>query len=634
MTSPRRLVLVSLLLLALPLAAQDWPAFGNDPGGSQYSSLKQLDRDNVRKLKPAWQHRSGDLIDAPGLAGTNYEVTPIKVNDRLYYCTPLNKVFALDPASGEELWRFDGYAQVDKDEQITGACRGVSYWAAAQAIADSACQRRIFKGDMLGRLWALDADSGLPCEDFGSVAGHAGYVDTAGDFDNRGEGWWSITSPPVVFEDLVIVGSALDDSVANAKDGILRAFDVRSGELRWSFNPVPEALSDTVGGGNAWSLLSVDVERGLIFMPATSLSTDYFGGFRGAGSEYANALIALDARQGKPVWHRQLLRHNLFDYDLPGHALLVSLRQGDRRRDVAIQQTKTGDVFVFDRATGEPVFAIEDQPAPASDVPGETASDTQPRSVGIEAFARQSLSVDDLFGLSLFDQAWCRQEFERRRYDGLFTPPSERGSIIYPSIRGGGNWGGAAFHPDTNTVIVRNDGLATIVELFQPEDPEQQEISTDYANRVLPLRGTAWWVRIRPFLSPLGLPCTPPPWGTLTAIDMSTGKHRWQVPLGQARRAGLNVPASAGWGSPGVGGPIATAGGLVFVAAAMDPRLRALDVSNGLQLWQASLPAPGMAVPMTYLADGRQFVVIAAGGNALAGTELSDALVAFAIPSE
>ncbi len=624
--------MVLLCLLAAAAGASDWPSFGNDPGGSQYSPLDQLDRRNVRKLKPAWEHRSGDLIEKRGLEGTSYEVTPIVVNGRLYYCTPLNKVFALDPATGEELWRFDGYAQVDAPRRVPGACRGVTYWEAPEPKAESACQRRIFKGDMLGRVWAVDADSGAPCQDFGAAAGHPGYVDTANDFDNRGDGWWAITSPPAVFDDLVIVGSALDDSVANAQDGILRAFDARSGELRWSFNPVPEELSDTVGGGNAWSLLSVDVQRGLVFMPATSLSTDYFGGFRADGSEYADAVIALNARDGTPVWHRQLVRHDLFDYDLPGHALLVRLRQGDGPRDVAIQQTKTGEVFVFDRATGESLFRVEDRAAPPSDIEDELSAPTQPRSIGVEPFSRQALDAESLFGLSLFDRAACRREFQRRRYDGLFTPPSERGSIIYPSIQGGGNWGGAAFHPPSSTLVVRNSGLATIVELYQPEDPAAEPISTDYANRVLPLRGTRWWVRIRPFLSPLGLPCTPPPWGSLTAIDLTTGKRRWQIPLGQARRAGVNVPASAEWGSPGLGGPIVTAGGLVFAAASLDPAIRAFDIDDGKQLWKASLPAPGMAVPMTYLADGRQFVVIAAGGNAQAGTELSDALVAFAIP--
>ncbi len=627
-------LLLSLSLPATQAVADDWPNYGNDPGGSQYSPLSQINRKNVRKLRQVWEHRSGDVIDEPGLAGTNYEVTPIHANDRLYYCTPLNKVFALDPGTGEELWRFDGQAHAEDEEVIPGACRGVAYWAADKPQANLPCQRRIFRGDTAGRLWALDADTGEACADFGQAAGHPGYVATATDFDNHGEGWWFITSPPAVFADLVIVGSALDDNVANANDGILRAFDARTGELRWSFNPVPEEQSNEVGGGNAWSTLSVDQKQGIVFMPSTSLSTDYFGGFRPAESPYANALIALKASTGEPVWHRQLVRHNLFDYDLPGHALLIKIRVNESLRDVAVQQTKTGEIYVFDRETGEPVFPIEDQPAPSSDVPGEVAAETQPRSVAIDPFSRQSLSSDDLFGLSLFDRAWCRREFANRRYEGLFTPPSEKGSIIYPSIRGGGNWGGAAFHPESNSLIVRSDGLATIVQLFKPEDPDSEPVSTDYMNRSLPLRGTDWWVRIKPFLSPLGVPCTPPPWGSLTAISLASGKQIWQVPLGRVRRFGLELPEATAWGSPGVGGPMVTGGGLVFVAAGLDHHIVALDIDDGMQLWQRSLPAPGMAVPMTYSVDGRQFVVIAAGGNALAGTAVGDSIVAFAIPDD
>ncbi len=630
----RTVRLISLLvisLIALPLDAGDWPAYGGDPRGSQYSPLSQLDRGNVRRLRQVWVHRSGDLLQQPDLAGTSYEVTPIHANGRLYYCTPLHKLIALDPATGAELWRFDARAVAADPEMPPGPCRGVAYW---EGRGEGACVRRIFAGDMRGRLWALDADDGRPCADFGAAAGHPGYVHSDADFDNRGEGWWAITSPPAVYRDLVIVGSALDDTVANAKDGILRAFDARSGALRWAFNPVPDALSAQTGGGNAWATLSIDVDRGLLFVPFTSLATDHFGGLRGAGSPYADAIVALDAADGRLRWHRQLVHHDLFDYDLPAHPLLVSIQKDGRRREVAIQIVKTGEIFVFDRASGEPVFPIEEQPAPASNLPGEQAAAAQPRSTGIRPVLPQALRREALFGLTLLDREWCRRRFDELRYEGLFTPPDTGGSLIYPSTRGGPNWGSAAYHPGENLLLIRADRLASVVTLFQPANPAEQPVSLDYSDRLLPLRGTPWWLRVQPFLSPLGVPCTPPPWGTLTAIDMATGEHRWQRELGQARGFGLTVPAATGWGSPSLGGPLLTAGGLVFIAAGMDGNFRALDIADGRELWRKPLPAPGMAVPMSYMAGGRQFVVIAAGGNAPLGTALSDAIVAFALPPD
>ncbi|HPF27676.1 MAG TPA: hypothetical protein PK159_13900, partial [Steroidobacteraceae bacterium] len=325
-------------------------------------------------------------------------------------------------------------------------------------------------------------------------------------------------------------------------------------------------------------------------------------------------------------------RHDLFDYDLVGHPLLVDITKDGKRVPAAILQTKMGWLFVFNRLTGVPLWPIREMVAPKSDVPGEVSAATQPVPAGIAPFARQTLTREELFGFTPIDRAWCQREFDKMRYDGLYTPPSERGSLLFPSALGGGNWGGAAYDPGRNLLVIKAENLATRLRIVRKADvaAEDAELPKDYLTR--PLQGTPYRIEGELFTSPLGAPCTPPPWGTLAAIDMDTGKLRWQQPVGQVTRAGVTVPESLGWGSPNVGGPITTAGGVTFMAATMDSKIRAFDTLTGRKLWEAAIPAPGMAVPITYRAGGRQFVLIAAGGNARVGTRLGDSLVAFALP--
>jgi len=561
---------------------------------------------------------------------------PLMVNGLVYFCTPFNRVFAVNAESGEEVWVFDARAALTGAEaeragqsRRPSTCRGVAYWEQAEA-SSAPCAQRVFKGDFTGAVHAIDALTGEACRDFGEASGHPGYV-SHWDYEGYGEGEVrGMSSPPVVLGDLVIAGSGSDDGVANANDGVVRAFDARSGEMVWEFNPIPPEQSAVTGAANVWATMSADPARNLVFLPTTSPSVDYYGGGRRADLPLANAVVAVDGATGKPSWSFQTVHHDLYDYDLPGHALLVTIRKDGKARDVAIQQTKTGNLFLFDRDTGEPVFPVEERPIPPSGLPDETAFPTQPIPTGIASFARQELGRESLFGITVFDRDWCRRRFDESRYDGLFTPPSRRGSILFPSALGGGNWGGAAFDPKTNLLIIKAENLATWLRLA-PREAGGHDGPRDYLNRAL--RGTPYRVEGEVWISPSGFPCTPPPWGTLSAIDMDSGELRWQVPLGRLRAMGVTLPAAFGWGSPSVGGPIVTAGGLVFVASTLDHNLRALDLETGEELWSGALPAPGMTVPITYRAGARQFVVIAAGGNARAGTAQSDAVVAFALPS-
>jgi quinoprotein glucose dehydrogenase len=615
----------------------DWPAIGNDPGGSQFSPLSQINTQNVSQLTLAWTHRSGDVAErGEPLGPTSLEAVPIHVNSTLYYCTAFNRVFALDPVNGSQKWAFDPHQPAPGGKPLlnqprkTGICRSVAYWQATEPRAGASCEKRIFKADIHGNVFALDADNGTPCPDFGAAQGHPGYV-THFDYEGRGtdDPNRGSTSGPLVIGDVLVTTTNVRDSAVDANNGFVRGFDVRTGELKWEFDPIPPAYANQTGAANVWSTMSADPERGLVFLPTTSPSSDFYGATRTFDIPYADATIALDAETGVPVWHYQAVHHDLFDFDLPGHALLVDITKDGQKMPVAIQPTKLGRVLVFDRATGQPVFPIEERPVPQSDIPGEKSSPTQPFPVLPEPFSRQTLTEDDIWGLTPIDRAWCKARFRELRYEGPYTPPSERGSLIFPF--GGANWGGTAFDKANNQLIVKGQNMALRVKLIKKADaargPNEPPAGSD-------MPGTPYRVELGLFLSPIGTPCTPPPFGTVSAIDMDTGKLKWQVPLGQSKYMGITAPAFFNWGSPNIGGPIVTAGGLVFIAASIDGKLRALDAATGHELWQHRLAAPGNTIPMTYMANGKQYVVISAGGNARITNELSDAVMAFTLPDQ
>ena len=623
--------------------AADWPAYGRDPGGSRFSPLADLTPKNVQYLEPAWTYHTGEVVAEQRKAWKNatFETTPILVDGTLYLCTGFDLVVALDPESGAERWRFDPGLD-PRAGRADAACRGVSSWRDPKAPAGAACRSRIFLGTLDARLLALDAASGRPCADFGT----GGAVDLTAGAGNARPGLYGVTSPPVVVDDLVVVGTAVGDNQrADDASGVVRAYDARTGQRRWAWDPIPHDPADPAsatwqnasaahtGAANAWAPLSADPERGLVFVPTGSAAPDFYGGERKGADRYADSVVALRAATGERVWDFQVVHHDLWDYDVPAQPTLVTLRRDGTEIAAVAQATKMGHLFVLDRATGAPLFPVEERPVPASDVPGEEAAPTQPFPTAPPPLVPQRLAPDDAWGLTPWDKAKCRERIASLRSEGIFTPPSLRGTVIFPGNAGGTDWGGVAFDPAHGLVVLNTTRVAHVVTLIPRADFDAFR-SAHPGQDVSPMLGTPFGMLREVLLSPLGIPCNAPPWGTLLAVDLATGRVRWEVPLGTTRDI-APLPIALPWGTPGMGGPIVTAGGLVFVAAAMDDYLRAFDVETGRELWKGRLPAGGQATPMTYRArdGGRQFVVVAAGGHGRLGTRRGDAVMAFALPA-
>lgn len=621
----------------------DWPAYGGDAGGRRYSPLTQIDRSNVGRLEVAWTYRTGDVSDGRRTARkTSFEATPLMVDGTLYVVTPFNRVVALDPETGSELWAYDPKIDLWVPYGDDLVSRGLATWLDAKAAAGTACRRRLFLATNDARLIALDARTGSPCADFG----RAGEVDLTREVSCSYPGEYHVTSPPVVLGDLVVTGSAINDNQrVDAPRGIVRAYDVRTGAQRWSWDPIPRDPRDPArrtwegdsatrtGAANAWSILSADSERDLVFVPTGSASPDFYGGERRGQNLYADSVVALRGSTGQVVWHFQVVHHDLWDYDVPAQPALVTLRRGGRDEPAVAQATKMGHLFFLDRDSGAPLFPVEERPVPASTVPGEQAWPTQPFPTAPRPLVPQRLTAADAWGVTPWDRGRCRARMERLRAEGIFTPPNLEGTIIFPGNAGGTNWGSLAFDPARGVVVVNTSRVAHVVTLIPRErynGAGERDRRIEYGRQA----GTPYAMRREALLSPLGIPCNPPPWGTLAGVDVASGAVRWEVPLGTIRDL-APVPLSIRWGTPNMGGPIVTASGLVFIGAAMDNYLRAFDSDTGRELWKGRLPAGGQATPMTYRVreGGRQFVVIAAGGHNRMGTRLGDYVVAFALPS-
>lgn len=652
-TVMRRFTFAFLIAISLSLHSQvsagqaepsrlDWPVYGHDAGGQRYSPLSTINRSNVASLRVAWTFRTGDAYTPPHGKPTAFESTPLYINGTLYLTTPLGRVIALDPLTGKERWRFD--SQIPKDAGYGDfANRGVASWVSPSG------QLRLFLATIDARLIAVEAATGKAIKKFGSN----GEVNLRQGLrippDPNRFADYEETSPPAVVGNTVIVGSGIaDNNKTSQPSGEVRGYDAATGKLKWSWDPIPQSQNlpggDTwknssasrTGAANAWSIIVADPARNLIFVPTGSASPDYYGGERLGDNRFSNALVALRADTGKFIWGFQTVHHDLWDYDVASPAVLFDVHRNGESIPAVGVGSKTGHFFILNRETGKPIFGVEERPVPKSDVPGEVASPTQPFPVAPHPLAPEKLDPNDIQGPDA-DRQWCQDRIAGLRSEGIFTPPSLKGSLIIPGNIGGMSWSGAAYDPGNHLLIIPVNNFVAEVRLIARADFDREESSAgrdisgdwEFARQL----GTPYGMARRFLRSPRGLPCTAPPFGTLNAIDSNTGDVRWSAPLGQVPALGGMPPAPPSWGSPSLGGPIATGGGLIFVAGTLDPAFRAFDIMTGKELWKAELPTSARAMPMTFQApNGKQFVLISAGGHGIpGGPPLGDYLIAFTL---
>ncbi len=617
--------------------AAGWSHWGGDAAGTRFSPLDELTPANVGELGVAWTFRTGDW-DPSGAVRTAFQATPVLRGDTLYFCSPFNRVFALDAESGAERWVFD--PKIEKTEHGL-VCRGVALWEDPLAPVGGACAARVFSATNDARLLAVDAENGRPCADFGAN----GEVDLERGLGTVEPGDVRVTSPPTVIGDVVATGALISDNRRiDMPGGVVRGFDARTGALRWAFDPVPPGtppLPPAADGSpqfhrgtpNAWGVFSADPTRDLLFVPTGNPSNDFYRGTeRGEIDYYGSSVVALRGATGEVVWRFQTVHHDLWDYDVGAQPTLFELELAGARVPVLAVSTKVGHIFLLNRETGVPLFPVEERAAPPSDAPGELAAPTQPIPSFPPPLHPHGLRAADLFGFTPWDRGACAEQLATLRNEGAFTPPSLAGSVQYPGVAGGVNWGGAALDPERGLLFVTQARLA-MIERLVPRAEAARAGPRSREQWLVPMEGAPYAIEQRVFVSPLGVPCTKPPWSELIAIDLGKRRVAWRVPFGSTR-------GQAPWpfwlelGTPSMGGALATKGGLVFIGAAMDGYLRAYDATNGAELWRDHLPAGAHANPMTYRirAGGRQFVVIAAGGHTSLPSERGDYLLAYALP--
>lgn len=637
-----RLSLAILSIAALPAQAQqaaeraqEWNSFHGNLAAQKFSTATQITPENVHLLEKAWETHTGDVSDGKGdLPPTFFNATPLFVNDTVYVSTPFYRILALDPGTGEVRWSYDSQSQLEALTQPGLKTRGVAYWEAAEPIPGRACEKRVYLGTMDANLHAVDADTGQPCADFGN-----GGVVNINAWNDTNDVWpLSVLQPPTVSGDQLFVGWAgWDWQYSQAPPGTVFALDARTGELNWNLNFLPEEMRARSGTANVWTAMSVDEERGILYMPVSSPSPNYWGGNRTEPAPMATSITAADVETGEVLWSYQLVAHDIWDYDTNAAPTLVDLDIDGQQIPALVQTTKMGMLFVLNRETGEPIYPVEERPVSQNGaVEGEVLAPTQKFSLAIPP-------MNDPFewpGLWWLGQATslggCGRKVADTHYEGLYTPPTDQGegTLFYPATSGGMQWGGGAVDPRTGLYIINTSRVVETLRMIPRQEYDtliqgREEGSASEAG-LYPQLGAPYGFELAVLRNWLGIPCWRPPYGTIAAYDLTTGEQVWNVPFGMSQYWGFY--GMRDWGSPNIGGPVLTASGVIFIGASMDSRVRALSAETGEELWSDIVEAPVNSIPAIYTWQGRQYVLFTAGGNQILTPRVSDQIVAYALP--
>ncbi|WP_148254292.1 pyrroloquinoline quinone-dependent dehydrogenase [Aidingimonas lacisalsi] len=621
---------------AVPLVpgTPTWDSFHGQLNAQKYSPLDQIDADNVGDLEKAWEIHTGDVSDGSGdLPPTVWSATPVFANDTLYIGTPFYRILALDPATGEEKWSFDTESTLEAMTQPALKSRGVAYWEADDPVEGESCQKIVYLGTMDAQLFAVDADTGEKCESFADN----GVLDVNQWNDTNNKWPLSLLQPPTVVGDHLVLGWAGKDwAFEQAPPGTVFSIDARTGEREWTFDALPEAMREKSGTANVWTHMSADEENGLVYLPVSSPSPNYWGGNRTEEAPLATSTTALDVDTGEVVWSRQWVHHDVWDYDINAAPTLMDITVDGEEIPALVQATKMGFLFVVNRLTGEDVWPIEERSVPQGDgsVDGEVYAETQPFPTKPAPLLDQS-EKPEIWGLAdaaSFGQ--CSALWDDLSYEGMYTPPTTQGegTLAYPDSAGGVQWGGVAFDPVSQTAIVNTSHIVQYVKLYDRDAYEKADSGSGNESGFAPQEGAPYGMRLEVALNWLGMPCWEPPFGELVALDMTTGDVKWRRPVGASQQYGFFMPES--WGSPTIGGPAVTAGNLVFIGASMDAKLRAYSLESGEELWEDQAEAPAVSNPAVYEYEGREYVAFIAGGNSILKDQVGDQVVVYALPED